>query len=196
MYCMVCVFNCCTWHYVVLLCTIPVLPSTNTQTTNTTNMNTNTKNKVSRIMTMTNSCQIRSHMRPPIVLSHQPALHAKRKAVFRYDSLPGSSSLEPRCLWATPPVVAPTLKSIGTILTKKGDYDSRIKYTVLHGTAGYPDVANAYSEYMLLGTIHYKKGELADAKRQYRHALNTYRRNKGEDHPETVGSRRSIEPIR
>jgi tetratricopeptide (TPR) repeat protein len=98
------------------------------------------------------------------------------------------------------PDVAPILKSIGTILTKKGDYEDAydvfrdvlsIKCTV-HGT-DHPEVASAYKS---LGNVHYKLGDLADAERQYRHALSIYRRCKGEDHVDTIAAKTTIDHLR
>jgi tetratricopeptide (TPR) repeat protein len=66
-----------------------------------------------------------------------------------------------------------------------------IKCTV-YGTS-HPEVASAYKS---LGNVHYKLGELADAERQYRHALNIYRQTCGEDYPDTIAARTSIEHIR
>ena len=54
-------------------------------------------------------------------------------------------------------------------------------------------MANAYKS---LGNVYYKMGELADAERQYRHALNIYKRTKGENDQETVAARTSIDHLR
>jgi Tetratricopeptide repeat len=62
----------------------------------------------------------------------------------------------------------------------------------VHGT-GHPEVANAYKS---LGNVHYKRGELADAERQYRHALTIYRRTKGDSHADTLSAQTSIQHIR
>jgi DNA replication protein DnaC len=47
-----------------------------------------------------------------------------------------------------------------------------------------------------LGNVHYKLGDLADAERQYRHALSIYRRCKGEEHADTVAAKTTIEHLR
>ena len=65
-------------------------------------------------------------------------------------------------------------------------------FCTVHGT-GHPEVASAYKS---LGNVHYKLGELADAERQYRHALSIYRRTRGEEHPDTIAARTTIEHIR
>ena len=98
------------------------------------------------------------------------------------------------------PDVAPIIKSVGTILRKKGEYHEAydlfrdvlsVKVTV-HGT-DHPEVASAYK---LLGNVHYKLGELGDAERQYRHALSIYRRCKGDDHADTISDKTTIEHLR
>lgn len=58
------------------------------------------------------------------------------------------------------------------------------------------DHAEVASAYKSLGNVHYKLQELADAERQYRHALSIYRRCKGEDHPDTLSAKTTIEHLR
>jgi hypothetical protein len=57
----------------------------------------------------------------------------------------------------------------------------------------HPEVASAYKS---LGNVHYKLGDLADAERQYRHALSIYRKTRGEDHADTVAAKTTIEHLR
>mmetsp|Transcript_12529 Transcript_12529/g.30326 ORF Transcript_12529/g.30326 Transcript_12529/m.30326 type:complete len:285 (+) Transcript_12529:3-857(+) len=94
---------------------------------------------------------------------------------------------------------AEILKSIATILTKKGDFRGAHKLfrdvlsiKLSHG-ADHPEVASAYKS---LGNVHYKMGELEEAMTCYRETVRIYRQTLGTDHRDTISAQTTIEHIR